>query len=221
MSITTPRSPLDRDTATLAEATPWFLNETLTDEDNAWFDEAVKQDSGLGNALKFDRQIANALQARAAEVPADIGWAKLLLRVRADEAKPAVVTSPGLGEKIGQLFSGLFSPAVGVAMAAVLVAQTVAIGYLVDNEPATVEYRSSVTLRPTPVIRAMMTGTVTEKSLRQALSANGANIVAGPSQLGEYLITVDEHEDRAQVAQALKQAGVLMSFTLDTQVIGQ
>ncbi|MGH1360562.1 MAG: hypothetical protein ACRBC3_17520 [Burkholderiaceae bacterium] len=216
-----PRSPLNRDSDALAEATPWFLNETLTEEDRVWFDEAIGQDQGLANALSFDRQIAETLQERAAEVPADIGWDKLLKRVRADEARPQLVEQTGLGSKISGFFSGLFSPAVGMGMAAILVAQAVAIGVLVDDKPDTVEYRTVGTLQPTPVIRAIIDENTTEKTIRETLSANGANIAAGPSQLGEYLLTVDRDSDIAVVAAALKQSGVLVSFSLDTHVIGQ
>ncbi len=216
-----PRSPLNRDSDALAEATPWFLNETLTEEDRAWFDEAIGQDQGLANALSFDRQIAATLQERAAEVPADIGWDKLLKRVRADEARPQLVEQTGLGSKISGFFSALFSPAVGMGMAAILVAQAVAIGVLVDDKPDTVEYRTVGTLQPTPVIRAIIDENTTEKTIRETLSANGANIAAGPSQLGEYLLTVDRDSDIAVVAAALKQSGVLVSFSLDTHVIGQ
>lgn len=220
IDTTAPRSPLNRDTESLAEATPWYLNETLTDEDRAWFDQAIEQDKGLANAVEFDRQIAAALQQRAAEVPADIGWDKLLRRVRADEARVQPAEQPGLVARLGSVLSGLFSPAVGMGMAAILVAQAVAIGVLIDK-PDTVEYRSMGTLRPVPVIRAIIDENSTEKTIRETLSANGANIASGPSQLGEYLLTVDNESDIAEVAAALKQSGVLVSFSLDKQVIGQ
>lgn len=216
-----PRSPLNRDAGSLAESTPWYLNETLTDEDRAWFDQAIEQDKGLANAVEFDRQIAAALQQRAAEVPADIGWDKLLRRVRADEARVQPGEQAGLGSKISGFLSSLFSPAVGMGMAAILVAQAVAIGVLIDDKPDTVEYRSMGTLRPVPVIRAIIDENSTEKAIRETLSANGANIASGPSQLGEYLLTVDKEADIAEVAAALKQSGVLVSFSLDKQVIGQ
>ena len=86
MSKPTPRSPLNRDTTTLAEATPWYLNDTLSDADRAWFEAELARDERLANALKFDQQIAATLDQRANEVPADLGWDRLLRRVRADEA---------------------------------------------------------------------------------------------------------------------------------------
>ena len=221
MSKPTPRSPLNRDTTTLAEATPWYLNDTLSDADRAWFEAELARDERLANALKFDQQIAATLDQRADEVPADIGWDRLLRRVRADEAQPRTASAPGLGEKLAGFFSGLLTPGVGAAMAAVLVAQTVAIGFLVDREPAPVEYRSVGGLRPTPVIRAIFNESITGKELRESLSAEGASIVSGPTQLGEYLLKLDADADRTAVATALKDSGVLVSFSLDTQVIGQ
>ena len=91
MSTSAPHSPLDRDSTTLAEATPWYLNETLSDEDRAWFEAELGKNDRLSNALAFDRQIAATLEQRADEVPADLGWDKLLRKVRADSAPPVAV----------------------------------------------------------------------------------------------------------------------------------
>lgn len=221
MSNTTPRSPLDRNTDSLAEATPWYLNETLTEEDRVWLEQEMQNDPGLANAVKFDEQIAATLQSRAEEVPAGIGWEKLVKRVRTDEARAVVVEQPGLAEKVGGFFSSLFSPRMGAVMAVLLVVQGGVISYLADKDPATAEYRSVGTMAPTPVIRAILTESVTEKELRESLSANGASIVSGPTQLGEYLLTGPQGADLKVVGGALEQAGVVTSFSLDTYVLGQ
>ena len=223
MSTSAPHSPLDRDSTTLAEATPWYLNETLSDEDRAWFEAELGKNDRLSNALAFDRQIAATLEQRADEVPADLGWDKLLRKVRADSAPPVAVASPGIAQQIGGYLWSLLTPGVGVAMAAVLVAQTVAIGILVEREPTpdAAEYRSVGGLQPTPVIRAIINETTTEKQLRESLNASGASIVSGPSQMGEYLLKVEDGIDRTEVAETLQKNGVLVSFSLDTRVIGQ
>ncbi|MFK7965306.1 MAG: hypothetical protein AB8C46_15190 [Burkholderiaceae bacterium] len=221
MSNTTPRSPLNRDTDSLAEATPWYLNDTLTDEDRAWLEQEMENDAGLANAVKFDEQIAASLQARAEEVPANIGWEKLLKRARADQAAPVAVQQSGIGDKIGSFFNSLFSPRMGAVMAALVVVQAGVISYLSDGGPAPAEYRSVGTIAPKPVIRAILTESVTEKQLRSSLAANGVSIVAGPTQLGEYLLTAPKGSDLKVVGGELEQAGVVTSFSLDTYVPGQ
>lgn len=224
MNASTRHSPLDRDEAALSEQTPWYLNETLSDEDRRWFEARLADDDRLASALEFDRRIALTLEQRAAEVPADLGWDKLLRRVRAErtETTPAAPARPaGLWARFADRLSGLFTPAVGTAMAAVLVAQTVAIGFLVEREPSGAEYRSVGGVHPTPVIRAIVEESVTEKQLRTALQSQGATIVAGPSQLGEYLLRVEAGADRETVGKALQGEGILVSFSLDTRVLGQ
>jgi hypothetical protein len=187
--------------------------------------------------------VAAVFEQKVAEVPADIGWARLMQQVRADAAPPlaaqglrgrdgSVAASPGQRSRSGetwvQRLSRLLTPAMpprlGLALAVVVAAQTLAIGVLLSGRESggsdTVEYRSAGGAKPVAAIRALLNETITEKALREALSATGANIVDGPNGLGEYWI-VAGNADLEAVAASLRQAGVIASYVIDHRPQGR
>ncbi len=96
-----PTTPIERDPARLEEVLPWYLNGTLAEEDRAWVEQILADDGDGDDARRtahrgehaFDRHLAQAFQDRLAEIPADIGWSRLLQCVRTD-AMPAAAISP-------------------------------------------------------------------------------------------------------------------------------
>ncbi len=240
MTDKTIMTPVDRAVTAPVDAAPWYLNGTLSEADREWFEAAMRDDPQVGPALDFDRRLVDALAARADEVPADIGWDRLIRQVRADAKMTGMSesTTPvrladavgsggsaahkGLFGQFGDWLAGCLSPGVGMAMAAVLVAQTMAIGFLVDRQfaPAdTVDYRAVGSSRPVPVIRALIVETTPEKRLREALIKSGLSIVAGPDTLGQYLLAAEGDADLVSLAKGLRDDGVLDSFALDQQVM--
>jgi len=86
-----PTTPIERDPASLEEALPWYLNGTLAESDRDWVEQMLAARDGAESAdirdqLDFDRRLAAAFEQKVAEVPADIGWARLMQKVRADAA---------------------------------------------------------------------------------------------------------------------------------------
>lgn len=231
-------TPLPRDAARLDEALPWYLNGTLEDDDRAWVEQALADlersdpaaHAELERSLACDRETADALERRLAEIPADIGWADLLRKAREDVApEPAAArrrggaaAGGGWRDRLARLMQPLMSPQLGMAMAALVVAQAVVIGALVSREgegPDTVEYRSGAGVTEIVAIRALLNETVTEKALREALRANEATIIDGPDPLGQYWITTGR--DPEAVAAALRDAGVVASYVIDRRVQGR
>jgi hypothetical protein len=170
-----------------------------------------------------------------ASVPADIGWAKLQQRIRAegangirpDTAARAVgTTSPSLpgrddpGSWTSRLFDWIgawLTPQVGAALAALVVIQTVGVGYLIGTREQPVEYRTLGDARPIMVIRVLFDESITERRLRDGLTTQQATIVDGPNALGEYWIAT--RGDPAQVARSLQAAGLVASFVIDQRVV--
>ena len=86
-------TPLPRDPDRLDEALPWYLNGTLEEADRAWVEQALREEAEragesaeLLRSLEFDRRTAESLEQRLAEIPADVGWAELIRKVREDVA---------------------------------------------------------------------------------------------------------------------------------------
>lgn len=262
---------IERDAARLHEVLPWYVNGTLSEADREWVEQMLADDSGPAGStcgdLDFDRQLAVAFEQKVAQVPADIGWAGLVQRVRADAAPQ--VMGRGMGreaqgreaqgheargheargqavqgneapgaprparrdaaggswmQRLAQLAAPLMSPRIGMAMAALLAVQTIAIGVLVSERsgggPDTVQYRSAADARPVAAIRALLDESITEKVLRDSLTANGASIVEGPNRLGEYWIMTGTRDPEA-VAASLREAGVIASFVIDHRPMGR
>lgn len=231
-------TPIERDPARLRDALPWYLNGTLEESDRAWVERMLAADAGEAPAeLDFDRGLAQAFERRLAEVPADIGWAALLKQVRSETpvaaaARSGVGAGGGAGggaasedswpRRLMRLLSLDLSPRLGMAMAVLVAVQAVAIGILVSDRggPDAVEYRSGAGARPVAAIRALLNESITEKVLREALSANGAIIVDGPNPLGEYWI-VTATGDPETVARTLRDAGVIASYVIDQRQQGR
>jgi hypothetical protein len=226
-------TPLERDPARLREALPWYANGTLGADDRAWVEQALAADDdpALRDDLSSDRRLAEALEQKLAEVPADIGWATLLQKVRTDAAREATA-APAQGggaseswmQRIARLLSAGLSPRLGMAMAVLVAVQAVALGILVGERqaggPDTVEYRSGPGAGPVTAIRALFHESITEKTLREALAANGATIVDGPNPLGEYWIVTGAGDPEA-VARALRDAGVIANYVIDQRQAGR
>jgi hypothetical protein len=243
----TQTTPIDRDPQRLQEILPWYLNGTLAEADVAWVERTLDaaDSADLRSQLELDRQVAAVFEQKVAEVPADIGWARLMQQVRADAAPPLAVQglrgrdgsgagSRGLAlggasgeswmQRLSRLLAPAMSPRLGLALAVVVAAQTLAIGVLLSGREYggsdTVEYRSADGARPVAAIRALLNETITEKALREALSANSASIVDGPNGLGEYWI-VTGNGDAEAVAASLRQAGVIASYVIDHRPRGR
>ena len=235
-------TPIERDPARLDEVLPWYLNGTLAESDRQWVEQMLAAEEAgatrdLQGQLDFDRLLASSFEQKVAEVPADIGWARLMQQVRADAAPqlsgeaaayqgtPGIAKSPARSatrtswlQQLALSIVPAMSPRLGLAMAVLVCAQTIAIGVLLSGRDVdgsdTVEYRSAAGRKPVPAIRAFLNETITEKVLRDALSANGASIVEGPNRLGEYWIVTGNAEPEA-VARSMRESGVIANYVID------
>lgn len=226
---TAPTTPIERDPERLNEILPWYLNGSLSEDDRTWVEAQIGRDARAAADLRFDEATRSALQARADELPADLGWEKLLGRVRTDSAQASTRGEPSRAalsrqanvRRDGGWLARLFSPRLGMALAVLLAVQTVGIGLLWRDEGAdTAEYRSGAALAPSPVLRAMVADGVTEQRLRAALAQQGLRIVDGPTQMGEYLLFGGD-ADLERAGAALKNEGILVAWSLDTKVIAR
>ncbi|MET0507874.1 MAG: hypothetical protein ABWZ78_06770 [Burkholderiaceae bacterium] len=232
-----PTTAIERDPQRIDEALAWYQNGTLSDDDRRWVESCLEADPKLRTRLAFDEDTAAGFDALLATVPADIGWAKLQQRIRADSASAtrpdttaraagASSRSPASRDDSGSWasrlfdwFAGLMTPQLGAALAALVVIQTVGVGYLIGTRERPVEYRTLGDARPITVIRVLFDESVTERRLREGLTSQQATIVDGPNALGEYWIAT--RGDPVQVAKSLQAAGLVASFVIDQRVMSR
>lgn len=241
-----PTTAIERDPQRIDEYLAWYQNGTLSDDDRQWVESCLEADPALRERLAFDEETALGFERLLSSVPADVGWSKLQERIRADAAatrqdatrqdgtrdgtrqdgagRGSTQRAAGRGSDSRSLsarlfdwIDGLMTPQLGAALAALVVIQTVGVGYLIGTreEPA-VEYRSLGDARPVMVLRVLFDESITERRLRDGLTAQGATIVDGPNALGEYWIAT--RGDPTQVAKALQEAGLVASFVVDQRV---
>ena len=94
-----PVTIIDRDPNRIDEALAWYQNGTLSDDDRRWVEQRLAADPALRERLDFDVRTARGFEALAASVPADIGWAGLQERIRADVAERAASGSEATGSQ--------------------------------------------------------------------------------------------------------------------------
>jgi|GEM_PF-5209322 len=211
---------IERDPAKLDQAMPWYVNDTLSEDDRQWVEEQLELQS---RATNLDSGISAALENRAAEVPANIAWDGLLAKVREDQqsVRPAVEPEKEQQGPITRFFDSILSPRMGMAMAALLAVQTLTIGYLANENSGqedTVRYRSMSNAQPVTVIRAVFAKSATTEAIRDGLYNRGLDIVEGPNQFGEYKL-YSKDVSLEQAAQELKDNGLIERFVLDSKAM--
>lgn len=218
--MTTSNTKLSRETATHSDVSAWYLNGSLSEDDARWARDFLEASEQGREELQFDQGIEHELRAEMAEIPANLGWETLLGKVRADSASTRHSTQPAVApstrSRFGGLLDKLFSPAMGMAMAAIVAVQAVTIATLYPGATGedTVNYRSPATVQQVPAIRAIFAKEMTEARMREVLVESNLRIVDGPTPYGEYVL-YSHDGDLEAVAEELKSQGVLAHYSLD------
>jgi hypothetical protein len=186
----------------LQEMLPWYVNETLPAQLRSEIDRALAGDAESRDVLAFLKDVRTAMRLDRTSFNEQASLAGLLARVGAQPV-PAVVrgsSSSGLHSWISALLE-FFQPKLAVA-AAVILAQALVIGGLVyrAQTPVYSEVRSQdpgVTASTGPVFRVTFRPDARESEIRKLLISAGARIVSGPTQLGDYYLTL-QLDNRAQ-----------------------
>ncbi|MDP3224578.1 MAG: hypothetical protein Q8M96_15705, partial [Rubrivivax sp.] len=147
------------------QALPWHLNGTLDAPERAWVEETLRRSPWATQALAREQAL---LQSIAAPQPADadLGLQTLLSRVR---PAPQRVAAPQAAASWAQtLWAWLATPQLGAAMAAVVLAQALLIGWMVSAPPADSGMRSTP-VTEVRTLRVVFVPEATEAQLRSAL----------------------------------------------------
>jgi hypothetical protein len=203
---------------------PWYVNGTLNAKDRAAMDAYLAKSPLARNEVQYYERMAATMQRRAENIPADIGLAQTLQRIKvspkAEAASPAArrvkpnapdIDEPNWFQRL--LGGGWMKPALGCAMA-VIVAQGV---LLVQQREDAIIYRGkglAVDGKTTgskveaTYLRVVFKTNATEGELRLLLASTNAWIAGGPGQSGEYYLRFTPDQVQGAMDQ-LKTSGLV------------
>jgi hypothetical protein len=203
---------------------PWYVNGTLNAKDRAAMDAYLAKSPLARDEVQYYERLAATMKRRAENIPADIGLAQTLQRIKvspkAEAAPPtarrAKPNAPDTDEQnwFQRLLSGgWMKPALGCA-AAVIVAQGVLLVQQRDEaivyrgKPSITDVKTSGVKAEAAYLRVVFKPNATEGELRLLLASTNAWIAGGPGQSGEYYLRFTP--DQIQGAMdALKASGLV------------
>jgi hypothetical protein len=200
---------------------PWYLNNTLSREDKTWVDGYIASHPDAAVDLELERSLASQTINEVAHLPEDAGFSELMRRVRLDRTKTVKLPAPqnrSIKDLFLSTFGGFFvtlgRPGASIAVTALAVVQAgiIASILMTQHQPAETVYRS---LAPpnTKLLGVQIRPTTTEQEFRQLFVNKNIEIVGGPSQIGEYRISVPKN-NFDQVAEQLEQSPFVESVTV-------
>lgn len=194
-----------------------YHRDELTDQERAWLHgytathEAARLDVTLVDSLP------DALQACTPAAHSRVGIDRVMQRIA--NSSP---TSKSFLSQISDWLGGTVSSKAFAGACAVIALQFGLFGALVHNasesETESTQFRAAQTAAVTHVaVRVNFKENTTERDMRFLLVSNGARIVAGPTQLGSYFLTVRKGGEQA-LAQALNTSPLIVGVQVDVQL---
>jgi hypothetical protein len=218
------------------ELVPWFVNGTLSPPDAEWVTLYLREHPEATAELRWWESMQARIREDAPAVSPDVGYDRLLARIgasasaltsapaaqAASDVRPGVTaprraSSPGGGWR--DWFSSWgFTPRFAFA-SALIVLQAGVIGKLLLDRSATDGAYSDVRGTPGQVriagtlMKVSFRPDARENEIRMLLVAIGGSIVEGPTQLGDYVVSVPT-ERAAAAGQQLVGSGVVDSVNV-------
>ncbi|MBI3148774.1 MAG: hypothetical protein HYZ17_09725 [Betaproteobacteria bacterium] len=185
---------------------PWVASGRLDEAERSRLRGEIESREQLRRGLDWETALRESVQAEASTWVAP---PQMLAKVMARIGKESRPTRQPKNESWLSRFLGgsRWTPQLAMACGLVVV-QFGVIGYLwsAHSEPDTfADYRTTQTevALPTSFLRVGFQADLTERGMREILHGVGAEIVAGPSQLGDYYLLVDP-DDIDRVAATLQ-----------------
>ena len=190
----------------------WYLNGTLTGADRERVEAALRADHEASEMLAWEKMVRSAVREdQVFAVAADHGLARVMQHIRA-EAKPVSSWRKRYGW-FGDLVARFTGPT-ALALACGLVAvQFAVIVQIWPGKGATEGYSNERSvpgrsLKFDSFLRVSFRPDAREDNLRSLLREAHAEVVAGPSQIGDYYIVVAKAD--LQAALGILQASAFV-----------
>ncbi len=199
------------------ELLPWYINGTLGDVDRAWMDEYMASHPEARSEFTFFESMATTMQRKAEGVPETVGMARLFQRIEAERAPipSQVEDKPQRVPWYKSLTSDLnwLRPALAMSLAVVAFQSFL----LMQRADDAVKYRGTTNAQasgpaPANFFRVLFRATATEGEVRVLLGSLHAEIVAGPSSAGEYVLRIPMGDSAAASLQ-LQSSGLIVQMS--------
>jgi hypothetical protein len=195
------------------ELLPWYVNETLSAEERTWFEAYLESHPEAASELRWHESLQARIQESAPRVSPDIGLSKLMARIREERR----ASSPTFAERLAEFFGVLQLRPAMAAAAALIVIQAAVIGALLLGEWRDEEEYAAVRSVGQPlsgsVLKVNFKPDAKEAEMRLLLIATGGELIAGPTQLGDYYVHVST--DRlAQASNELKASAIVEAVSV-------
>ena len=176
---------------------PWLANGTLAEAEAKLAARHLEECAACREELDAERRLADLVRGSAAVAPAPHPVQLARLWERIDSEAPAAAAAPtSRGMRFGTRFGRELSPPwrwiVAAQAAAILLLGVLVLAARQENsrQPTFHTLASSPIERPTHRIRVVFADALDQRGLREILLPIGAEIVAGPSPLGVYTISL-------------------------------
>lgn len=172
----------------------WYANGTLTGADRGRLEAALRGGHDASAMLTWERMVRSAVREDPAlAVTADHGLARVMQRIRSD-AKPVSSKRDGYGW-FSDLVARFTGPTALALACGVLAVQFAVIVQIWPGKDATDSYSNERSLQGRTqkfdaFLRVSFRPDAREDNLRSLLREVRAEVVAGPSQIGDYYIVV-------------------------------
>lgn len=186
-----------------AELTPFYVNGTLDQDDQAFIEQSLNLHPVLQVNIDLARAMQSAIKKQIESRPMDAGLDNLLKAFHKSYHKPT------LTEKIRQYFEhwGL-TKAFAAAIALVLV-QFAVILQLQIGTLGSVYRGLSTQAQNTPHLKVTINPKANYAELVEVLRANGCRVISGPSETGELWLILETPEKINKIKEDLIYSGLV------------
>lgn len=195
---------------------PFYVNGTLTPEEHAWMDDYIGRYPLAQSAVDSERSLRAALQAQEERIPYEEKVARFLREMPTDRlSAPSawqrlygfMTQTPAThAPSLHQLWqNGVRIPAPAFALlAALVVGQAAFMAQDALDEGALYRNQTLASCQKAPALKIIVKPETRQADLVVLLRKVDANIVAGPSEMGELWLAVSGNR-AAAVSNALEQ----------------
>jgi len=174
---------------------PWFVNDSLTPEEQSQVNVQLHADADLVKEAEFLNNLRGSVRSRTTATPGEFGWRRLQRDIRREQKSSPTVNKWWL-------------PALAAAALVILVQGGVLLNML--SGPAT--YEPAGVQTPGTVLQVRFQDNATAAQIAQLLKDIDGSVIEGPSAVGLFRIRLTEKADADKVVSKIKQSPNVVEY---------